>query len=93
MDQLFAAGGIAVLAVLGLLAANVLRDHGVDASVSRRVAAVLGGGAYLIAVLSLEAWAAAALSGAIALLLLALRLRFRHQLRGLSGSEHSARWG
>ena len=85
--------GIAGLALLGLLAANFLRDRGVDASVSRRVAAVLGGGAYLIAVLALDAWTATALSGAIALLVLALRLRFRQQLRGVSGAAGAERWG
>jgi dolichol kinase len=47
---------------------------------------------YLIAVLALDAWTATALSGAVALLILALRLRFRGQLRGVSGAA-GERWG
>jgi dolichol kinase len=93
MVQALGVAGVAALAVLGLVAANVLRDRGVEAAVTRRVAAVLGGGVYLIAVLCLEVWVAVALSTAVALVVLGLRLSARGQLRGLTGAATSARWG
>ncbi len=91
--QMLIAVGIGTLAVLSLLAANLLCDRGASASVSRRVAAVLGGEAYLLAVLWLDVWTAIALTGAVAVLVAALRLRFRDQLRGVSGPASSQRWG
>jgi len=88
----FGIGGIAALVALGVLAANLLRDRGVETSVSRRVAAIVGGAAYLLAVLCLDPWVAAAVSATIALLFLLLRLRFRQQVRGLSESDPAQRW-
>ncbi len=87
------AGGIAGCAALMVLAANRLRDRGTEASLSRRVAGVLGGGAYLIAVLSFNAWMATAISASAALLILLLRLYWPQQVRGLSGSGPGRRWG
>jgi dolichol kinase len=91
--EIVAAAGIAGLGVLGLAGANYLRDRGVDGQVSRRLAAVLGGGVYLLGVLLLDVWTVAVLSSATALLILGLRLRFREHLRGLSGAETGQRWG
>jgi dolichol kinase len=91
--ELAAATGIAGLSVLGLAGANYLRDRGVDSQISRRLAAVLGGGVYLLGVLLLDGWTVVILSGAIAVLILGLRLRFRERLRGVSGAESGQRWG
>lgn len=93
MTQLLTLGGIASLAVLGLVIANALRDRGVDPPISRRIAGFLGGGAYLVAVLALEAWPAAVLSGTMAMVVLLLRLRFRAGLRGVTGGAFAQRWG
>jgi len=87
------AGGIAGFAALAVLAANRLRDRGTAASLSRRVAAVLGGGACLIAVLTLDAWMATAISASVALSVLLLRVYWPQQVRGLSGSGPVRRWG
>jgi dolichol kinase len=93
MQQIAAAIGIGALAVLGLLTTNILRDRGVDASVSRRAAAILAGGAYLIAVLYLDFQVAVALAVAMAALVVILRARFRRHLRGVSNESASTRWG
>ena len=89
---LLGAGSITALSVSGLMLTNVLRDRGVDASTCRRLAAILGGVAYLAAVLFLEAWTAVAVAMTMAVLVLALRLGFRDQLRGLSRGESGHRW-
>ena len=67
MEQAFALSGIVTLALVGLVASNVMYDRGVPNSVSRYIALLLGGFAFLAAVLWLDAWIAAVLSGAIAL--------------------------
>ena len=86
LSETCAASGVVTLATAGLLASNFLFDKGLDASLSRRVPGVLGGFAYLIAVLWLGPWTAIALSGALSLFILVLRLGFRRGLRGVRGS-------
>ncbi len=92
MEQAFALGGIATLAFAGLVASNLLYDRGVPNSMSRYVAPLLGGLAFLAAVLWLEAWTATALSGVLALGILALRLGFRRGLRGVEGNRPTQAW-
>ena len=92
MNQVYAASGVVTLATAGLLASNFLFDKGLSTSMSRRVPGVLGGFAYLIAVLWLGPWTAIALSGALSLFILVLRLGFRRGLRGVRGSLPTQVW-
>lgn len=84
--QAYAASAIGLLALAGLVASNVMFDRGVDPSLSRRVPGAVGGVAFLVAVLWLDPWAAAAVSGVLTLFVLVLRLGFRRGLRGVRGS-------
>lgn len=84
--QAYAASAIALLALAGLVASNLMFDRGVDPSLSRRVPGALGGVAFLAAVLWLDPWAAVAVSGVLTLFTLVLRLGFRRGLRGVRGS-------
>ena len=92
MTQVLAMGAIGILALVGLLASNLLFDRGVDAAFSRRVPGVLGGVGFLIAVLWLGPWSATALAGVLTALILVLRLRFRKGLRGITGSMSTQAW-
>ena len=90
--QAFAVSGCVTVALAGLVASNLLYDRGVANSVSRYVAPILGGVAFLVAVLWLDAWTATVLSGAMALFILAVRLGFRRGLRGVRGNLASQAW-
>lgn len=92
MEQAFALSGIVTLALVGLVASNVMYDRGVPNSMSRYAAPLLGGFAFLAAVLWLDAWTATALSGAIALFILALKLGYRRGLRGVRGDRSTQAW-
>ena len=92
LNQAYAASGVVTLATAGLLASNFLFDKGLDASLSRRIPGVLGGFAFLIAVLWLDPWTAIALSGALTLSILVLRLGFRKGLRGVRGNLPTQVW-
>ncbi len=92
LEQAFAVGSIATLALASLVASNFMYDRGVPSTQSRYVAPVLGGAAFLMAVLLLDAWTATALSGALALGILALRVGFRRGLRGVTGNLKSQAW-
>ena len=81
-----------LFAITGLVVSNSLYDRGVPNTISRCAAPVLGGTAYLFAVLWLDAWTATVLSGAMAMLILALRLGFRRGLRGVRGSLPTQAW-
>ena len=91
-EQVFAIGGIATVAVAGLMASNLLCDRRVANSLSRYVAPILGGVAFLVAVLWLDAWTATVLSGAMTLFILAVRLGLRRGLRGVRGNLPSQAW-
>ena len=92
VEQSFAVGGTASVAVAGLMASNLLYDRGMANHLSRYVAPIIGGLAFLVAVLWLDAWTATILSGAMALVILALRLGFRRGLRGVKGDLPSQAW-
>ena len=92
LDQGHAASGVVLLALAGLVGSNFLFDHGVDASISRRLPGLLGGVAFLVAVLWLDPWTAITLSGVITLFILVLRLGFRRGLRGVRGSLPTQAW-
>jgi len=92
LEQVFTVSGCVTVALVGLVASNVLYDRGVANSQTRYAAPILGGVAYLAAVLWLGAWTATALSGAMALFILAVRLRFRRGLRGVRGNLPSQAW-
>ncbi len=92
VNQAYAIGGIVSLALAGLVVSNVLYDRGVPSSVSRCVASALGGAAFLVAVLWLDAWTAVTLSGVLTLFILVLRLGFRRGLRGATGRLPSQAW-
>ena len=92
VGQAFASAGVVTVALGGLIVSNLLVDRGLDASFARRVPGALGGLAFLIAVLWLDPRIAVALSGALTLAMLSLRLGFRRGLRGVSGSLSSQVW-
>ena len=92
LAQVFAVSGSVTVALVGLVASNLLYDRGVANSISRYVAPILGGVAFLVAVLWLDAWTAIILSGAMALFILAVRLGFRQGLRGVRGNLPSQAW-
>ena len=90
--QALAIGGVVALALAGLGVSNVLHDHGLDSSVSRCLAAALGGAALLVAVMWLDPWTAVALSGVLTLFIVVLRVGFRRGLRGAKGKMPSQAW-
>ncbi len=92
LEQAFAVSGCVTVALVGLVASNLLYDRGVANSLSRYVAPILGGVAFLVAVLWLDAWTATALSGAMALFILTVRSGFRRGLRGVRGNLPSQAW-
>ena len=92
LGQAFAVSGVVSLAVAGLLASNLLYDRGVPGSLSRYVAPILGGAAYLVAVLWADVGTATSLSGVLGLGILALRVGFRRGLRGVKGSLPTQAW-
>ncbi len=92
LQQALALGGITTLALAGLVASNIMYDRGVPNSVSRSFAPLIGGLAFLATVLWLDAWMAIALSGALSLFILALRLGFRRGLRGVRGDRPTQAW-
>ena len=90
--QAFAVSGSFSVALVGLVASNFLYDRGVPNTISRYAAPVLGGTAFLVALLWLDAWTAVALSGLLTLLILTLRLGFRRGLRGVEGNLPTQAW-
>ena len=92
LEQAYPAAVATSMALGGLGLSNLLYDRGVANSISRYAAPILGGVAFLVAVLWLEAWTATVLSGAMALFILAVRLGFRRELRGVRGNLPSQAW-
>ena len=92
IHEMPAVGATAGVALAGLVLSNFLCDRGVPNSVTRCVAAALGGAAFLLAVLWLEAATAIALSASMTLFILALHLGFGRSLRGTKGSLPSQAW-
>ena len=92
LEQAFAVSGCVTVALVGLVASNLLYDRGVTNSLSRYVAPILGGVAFLVAVLWLDIWTATVLSCAMALFILAVRLGFRRGLRGVEGNLPTQAW-
>lgn len=92
LEQAISVSGIATLALGGLAASNLMYDRGVPKSMSRLVAPLLGGVAFLAAVLWLDAGTAIALSGTLALCILALQLGYRRGLRGVKGDRPTQSW-
>ena len=92
MNQALATAAIVTLAAAGIGISNILHDRGVDASRSRCLAAALGGAAFLLAVLWLPPWTAVAVTGALTLAIVAVRLRSCRRLRGAQGNRPGQRW-
>ena len=91
-SQAYIAGAIALLALLGLAGANFAYDHGAPDSLSRRVPAMLGGVAFLIAVLWLDPWVAVTVAGVLTVAMIVVRLGFRRGLRGVRGRLPAHAW-
>ena len=92
MGQAYAGSVIVLLALFGLVVSNLLRDRGVDRDLACRVPGVLGGVAFLMAVVWLDPWPAVALSGSLTVTIAALRLGFRRGLRGVQGTLPTQAW-
>ena len=85
LEQIVAVTGIGLVSATGLAFSNLLYDRGVPNTVSRYAAPVMGGMAFLIAVLWLDVWVAVSLSGLMTLIMLVFRAEFRRGL-GRGGS-------
>ena len=92
LGETLALAGIVALALGGLATANIAFDKGIDAAFTRRVPGVLGGVAFLMAVLWLSPWTATGVALAVTLGMLIAKLRFRRGLRGVSGSLSPQAW-
>ena len=92
MEQALTVSGIVTIALAGLVTSNIMYDRGVPNSVSRVVAPLLGGLAFLAAVLWLDAGTAISLSCAMTLFILTVRLGFRRGLRGVAGDLPTQAW-
>ena len=92
LEQAYAAVVATSLALAGLVVSNRLYDHGVDAALSRSLAAVLGGLAFLVTVLWMSAWPAVALASSMTVLMLVLRLKHQDKLRGSTGQLSGQVW-
>ena len=92
MEQTLAVTGIGLISAAGLASSNLLYDRGVPNTISRYAAPVLGGTAFLVAVLWLDVWTAVTLAAVMTLLILALRLGFRRGLRGVEGTLATQAW-
>ena len=90
--QVWASGSVVFLAIVGLALSNYVHDRGVPSAMSRYVAPVIGGGAFLVAVVWLDMWTAVILSSIPSILVLVLRLRYRRNLRGVKGSLPTQDW-
>lgn len=84
--------GVITIALIGITGSNYLYDKGIPNNLSRRFAPVMGGVAYLSAVLWLDKWVAITVSAVMALLLIVLRMRFRTGLRGVKGNHPAQSW-
>jgi len=84
--------GIVILAFIALSGSNFLYDLGVPRVLSRRFAPVIGGIAYLVAILCLDKWTAVAVTGTLTLIITVLRLGFRQKLRGVRGNHPAQNW-
>jgi len=92
LNQVYATGGVIILALASIVISNLLHNRGVDSSLSRCLAGALGGAALLMAVLWLDRWTAILVSGVMTLMILAVRLRFPQVLQGTSGRRLDQAW-
>ena len=90
--QAFPAAVATSLAFGGVVISNHLYDHGVDAALSRSLAAFVGGLALLVTVLWMSAWPAVALAAAMTILIVGLRFTYRQGLRGSTGRRPGQEW-
>ncbi len=90
--QALAISGVVALVFAGLIVSNLLHDRGVDNSLSRCIAAALGGVALLVAIVWLNPWTAVILSSVLTLFIIVLRVGFRRGLRGVKGKMPSQAW-
>ena len=88
----FAIAAIVALVAACLAGSAFLHDRGTPRSVIRAVAAMLGGVAFLLTVVTLDAYTATALATLVAVAVLVMRVRFRSSLRGLRGVAPSQAW-
>ena len=92
MVQIFAGVLTVFLAVGGLVVANRMRDRGVQLWWSRRLPGITGGGAFLVAVLFLDAWQAVGIAATLTVMILMLRIVRVHELRGVRTEGRSQVW-
>ncbi len=92
MVQAFAASVCVTVALVGLVASNLLRDRGVPRALARYVAPWCAGAAFLIAALSLEPDVAIPLAVVLAVMLVVLKAFRRTALRGVEGELPSQAW-
>jgi dolichol kinase len=86
------ASGVIAIALGAIAGSNFLFDHGVSGSISRRVAPVVGGFAYLVAIVYLEKWTAIIICGVLTMFIILLRFKFKRSLRGLKGIHPTQTW-
>jgi len=92
MLQVIYVVSVVTIAFGGLAGSNFLYDRGMPSALSRRFAPVVGGLAYLVAVLWLEVWTAIAVVSVLTAFILLLRLGLRRGLRGVRGNRPTQDW-
>jgi hypothetical protein len=92
VKQIYGSIAVVALALGTLFLANYLRDRGVAQWVTRRLAAVLGGTVFLMAVLWLEAGTAIGVVSVITLGIIIVGVCRRNGLRGVIGDRPSYNW-
>jgi hypothetical protein len=92
LQQIYATGGVVALALAGLIVSNIISRWEAAGKWARRSASALGGAAYLVAALWLDAMVAIRVLSALTLLIVILRLGLPRLLRGVKGSRPSQAW-
>lgn len=86
-------GLVVAISGTGLFGSNILYDRGVPNPVARALTGMIGGVAFLLALLLLDTWVAVALSVSMALAITWIRLKRKSHLRGVLGDNERDNWG
>jgi hypothetical protein len=92
LSTAFAMAGVVALVTTCLAGSTFLHDRGTARPVIRALAAMVGGIAFLLSVITLDAHTATALAALVTAAVVVMRVRFTSSLRGLRGAVPSQAW-